>query len=258
MDIRDHIETFQQYMEAFGEDDAQALSVLIRGARDIDAYISDNASALHYATGQNAPDCMRTLLRHGAAVDNQTEEGYTPLYNAQTPECARILLEAGANVEGAPSFVWDTPLHRVSERPNKTDVAQVLLEYGADINAQDHFGMTPLHHACHRGNKEGVHFLIEHGADINALDNDGQTPMMTAVSQRGDKFANGLVEVLLQSGADHSIRDASGSTAMDMARTFGARETQAVLEKHDMQKTLSLHREQGEQEGQSVRRVRKM
>ncbi|KMS98106.1 hypothetical protein BVRB_4g095520 [Beta vulgaris subsp. vulgaris] len=57
----------------------------------------------------------------------------------------------------------------------------MLLAHGANINAKDKVGCTPLHRAASTGNSELCELLIEEGADIDALDKADQTPLMTAV-----------------------------------------------------------------------------
>ncbi|ESQ82000.1 hypothetical protein AEAC466_18965 [Asticcacaulis sp. AC466] len=57
------------------------------------------------------------------------------------------------------------------------DVAQRLLDLGADINARDAAGQTLLHRQ--RDNEAMITFLLDHGADINALDKDGETPLVS-------------------------------------------------------------------------------
>ena len=64
----------------------------------------------------------------------------------------------------------------------RADEAALLVAAGANVNAKDSLsGKSPLHHAmackAKRGNQEVVQFLIDHGADVNARDNAGMTPL---------------------------------------------------------------------------------
>ena len=56
-------------------------------------------------------------------------------------------------------------------------MSQLLCDNKADVNVQDHDGDTPLHWAAIEGYLEICDLLIEHGADVNAVNIKGQTPL---------------------------------------------------------------------------------
>ena len=76
--------------------------------------------------------------------------------------------------------------------------AKSLIDAGADVNARDIDGWTPLMYAALNGHTEIVELLIESGADVNAEDNNGQTVLMFAT--RGGHTE--IVEILIKAGAD--------------------------------------------------------
>jgi hypothetical protein len=71
-------------------------------------------------------------------------------------------------------------------RGNDSQIS-VLLENGANVNAQDHKGSTPLHEAALHGRDSTVGLLLNNGAHVNIQDNDGSTPLHCAESSKVDK-----------------------------------------------------------------------
>ena len=77
-----------------------------------------------------------------------------------------------------------TPLH-CAARESHNEIAELLIAKGADVNAKDRQGMTPLHFAAIKRHnkeiKEIVELLIAKGADVNAKTDDGGTPLNAAI-----------------------------------------------------------------------------
>ena len=113
-------------------------------------------------------------------------------------EIVELFAEHGADVN-AKDNRGRTPLHKVS---NAKD-AQVLLDHGADVNAKDNEGKTPLHTVS---NAEVVEVLLAHNADINAKDNEGKTPLYERNTE--------LTKVLLAHNANINAKDNNGRTPL--------------------------------------------
>ena len=64
------------------------------------------------------------------------------------------------------------------------EVIQTLVDAGADINARNNDGETPLHNAATTNTPEVIQALLDTGADINARNNDGDTPLDLAIKKR--------------------------------------------------------------------------
>lgn len=93
------------------------------------------------------------------------------------------------------------------------DVARLLIAKGADVNARDWSGQTALHTAASSGRNEVVALLIEQGANVNAVDNFGETPLYRAVL-KGD---TDTVRLLIRHGADVGVGDLRGNTPLHCA-----------------------------------------
>jgi ankyrin repeat protein len=114
------------------------------------------------------------------APDAWSPDGFTPLHlavYARNAPAARALLEAGAdaNALATASFARVTPLGTAAAF-GANEMAALLLERGADVDATADHGFTPLHAAAANGNAELVQLLLEHGANRDARNEQGRTP----------------------------------------------------------------------------------
>ncbi len=116
-------------------------------------------------------DRLREILdADGEAVKAWSSDGFTPLHYAayfDGPHAVRLLLERGAEIE-APArneeFAQEArPLHS-AVAAGRGDVAEVLLEAGADPNARQVGGFTPLMAAEQQADLDLAELLIRHGA----------------------------------------------------------------------------------------------
>jgi ankyrin repeat protein len=64
----------------------------------------------------------------------------------------------------------------------QADTVRLLINYGADVTAQDETHRTPLHLAAFSGSTKTVQLLIEHGADVTVQDRNKKTPLHLVVS----------------------------------------------------------------------------
>ena len=130
------------------------------------------------------------------------------------------LIEIGRDLDGS------TPLHDMARRGNK-DIVELLLAKGADANAVDKDGETPLYAATSefRGHKRVAELLIAKGANVNATNKDGRTPLHE-VAQRGNK---GFVELLLAKGANVKAGDKKDWTPLHAAAGRGHKDVAELL-----------------------------
>jgi ankyrin repeat protein len=98
-------------------------------------------------------------------------------------EMVKELVSAGADIEAKENLGW-TPLHCASDY---LKIVKELVSAGAGTDAKDKYGDTPLHFASSEGNLECVQEMVSAGADIRAVNNDGLLPMDEAL--RGEESA---------------------------------------------------------------------
>jgi uncharacterized protein len=145
--------------------------------------------------------------------------------------------------EGVSPVAKNTALH-VASRNGHTEIVEMLLEKGADVNAKTNEGITALIRASEKGHTETVARLLEKGADVNAKDSDGWTALMWA-SRNGHAET---VTILLEEGADVNAKDNYflGSTALDIAIKKEHPEIVKLLKQSIVTQTLPKHLERQE------------
>jgi hypothetical protein len=110
----------------------------------------------------------------------------------------------------------DTALHIVVARRDLTWIT-FLAAKGANVNARNGRGVTPLQLAVGMGFPEGVELLLAKGARVDEPDAAGETPLISAVHRRD----TGIMRMLLKAGANPDRADNSGRTARDYAALDG-------------------------------------
>ena len=120
------------------------------------------------------PQVAEALLKHGVDPNNLClPKGHSPLFSAvERPEILKLLLDHGAKIL-PDARTKLTPLHTAAalgtkdyqtQHPQRFESVELLLAHGADINAVDSEGATPLDGAYEQGDKEMADLLIKHGA----------------------------------------------------------------------------------------------
>jgi ankyrin repeat protein len=124
-------------------------------------------------------------------------------------------------------------LVRLAEAGQLEDVG-ALLQQGVPINATDADNATALYYAASRGHLELTEFLLQEGADPNIAFRDGITPMMNAAKSGHTD----VIGWLLAYGGDPLV-SADGATAATIAAMFNHRETEVLLNRHMISRSVN-------------------
>ena len=147
---------------------------------------------------------------------------------------AQKMIGQGNKINGRDRWYGNTPLHYVVN----IDVAKMLIQQGADVNAKNKLGDTPLHYVVTFGNDQVVDLLIQVGADINATNQHGEIPLHWSVIDetpfshfrelsplfKGRRSFNPgkgkIIERFLQKGVSPNARTITGETPLHYAAMY--------------------------------------
>ena len=233
--------------------------LLDRGA-DINAK-SRGYTALNLAVLSCQDLLVTTFLSHNASAQGTS---LVCLNWGLSAENLEQLLKGGAMIEARDSRHRKTALIWAAETGSLAAI-KVLLDCGANVNAQDDQSLSALRYAAANARTEIVQLLLERGADPELADWGGKTPLIAVAWGRpfslGGRFYNPspadrerTASMLMDAGADASVKEHSGAAAIHYAAQNGYVELVKLLYRtgqchHDLKwegKTpLSLAMEQG-------------
>lgn len=211
----------------------EVTELLIKHGANVNAADLWKFTPLHEAASKGKYEIVKLLLKHGADPLKKNRDGASPLDLVRDPDVADLLRGNAALLDAAkkgnivrlqrlvtPENINcrdalgrnSTPLH-LAAGYNNYEVAEYLLENGADVNAQDKGGLIPLHNASSYGHVDIAALLIKHNTKVNATDKWGFTPLHEA-TQKG---RTQLCALLLAHGADPFAKNQEGQLPITLA-----------------------------------------
>ena len=146
--------------------------------RGVDSMLTIGATPLLRAAKALDAPAIALLVKHGANPNLPNMRGTTPTM------AAAGLGSVDADTRGV--YTTEDTAQR------SVDSLKLILDAGGEINAHDNIrGQTPLHGAAFWGWNAAVQLLVDRGADLNAKDNQGKTPVDSALGKAGGNSRGG-------------------------------------------------------------------
>jgi ankyrin repeat protein len=176
--------------------------------------LHDGYSPLHWAAANGSIALIGKILKLSPGIlESKDFSGNTALSIAVQHshlDAVQFLINQGANVNIQNTSGMTPLMFNIKEKERNGDVTlaigNLLLKQGALIDAKDFSGKTALMYAM---TYENADMLIKHGASATATDNSGKPPLHHIATGE-----NGVVQVLLENGADINAIDKEGNTAL--------------------------------------------
>ncbi len=166
--------------------DAQGVSALLWSVYSGQTVVRDfllsglESLDVHEAAAVGDVEKLQTLLAADSTLSRAvSSDGWPPLHLAAAfggAPAVRILLEHGADVHQVSPAMRNQAMHAALALNSDPEIVQLLLAHGADINAAQMGGFTPLHSAASGGKSELVEVLLAAGADPAKKCDRGKTP----------------------------------------------------------------------------------
>lgn len=222
----------EMLFDAVEEGDLEMVRASLAQGADVHEYM-DGSDVLSHAV-QCSPGkdftVVELLLQAGASPNARCREdhtfpGTTALFWAASRNNSRLvelLIKNGATVEAEqPGEDGETSLHSAADKGN-LEIVRLLLDAGGKsvLNTFDYISLTPLMRAVEQGRIAVARLLIAAGSDVNAIDKPriGDTALHEITRKASSKSSYEMIKLLVDAGADPTIRGWMWITALDEAQ----------------------------------------
>lgn len=175
--------------------DAVTVARYLSSGGDADAVDGAKNTLAHAAAYNRQSAVLRVLVAAKAPLSMPNGTGFLPVHIAASNndvESLRALLDAGADINAENGIDRRKgPIHYAA-MAGALDAAALLLEKGVDVNALCGLRATPVTWAADRSSLETVKFFVAHGADLTIRDLNGDTALASARATRKDDIVQYL------------------------------------------------------------------
>lgn len=186
-------------------EDEKMVEFLLEHNANVHGKRKDGKSSLHFAAENRSANIAKILLSKGANINDTTIDGRTVLHFAAkkgSKELVELFLKLSMDVDVKTKIDNYTPLYYAVKKRH-TQIAEYLLYHGADVNVSIRVYQTLLRVAVYDMNKDMVELLLNWNANINAEDSDDETPLLIATDSPryedipGSEMMNGITDCLI-------------------------------------------------------------
>lgn len=168
--------------------------------------ISEISDYLNRPKKLNSGFTIQSILHY--AIDNCQNNYFNTI---------EFLINNGGDINSHLSPLFETPLHRLCARLKpRIDLITIILDKGAEVNAVNLAGKTPLFYCNLNYSVELLNLLVKHGADINIKDKYKNTILHDDFINCPEEDFEKFLKVLINLGFDLNIKNSSGFTPLDL------------------------------------------
>lgn len=215
LDIND-----ENVKNAIKNDDATAMENFIEQGFEVNSRDENGNTPLYIALIQNRLDIAKKLIDAGANVNAPSaENGMTPLIIA-TSRAGKLQQKAEKILNNSKGYTQSRANEFKLQKyiAHQMNIAQkmltMLIDEGADVNQETPFGTPLMNAVTNSWNTDIIDILLKSGAQINARDRKGRTALFYGEVLGGDKISSKL----LAAGADIDIRDNAGKSYLEITK----------------------------------------
>jgi ankyrin repeat protein len=200
----------------------EVVKYLVDNGANVNARDNNGVMPLHSLASRSHFEACKYLIAKGSLIDVKDNEGATPFYDAAlggNKELLQYLLDNGANKVDLElrNAYGRTPLCAVARDGGNAETIKTLISLGADVNAADNSGKTPIMLAAWRPNRDAVNVLLDAGAELFVNTPKGEE-LFSYAAEGLDKLFDKMVE----KKASLNILNKDGGTLLHSAAGGGS------------------------------------